>query len=33
MIAAAVKTAADVVAVPSGVLDGSPAGALLRWDQ
>lgn len=33
LICAAARTAADVVVVPPRVLGGSPAAALLRWDQ
>lgn len=31
LVAAAVRTAADVVVVPGRVLEGAPAAALLRW--
>lgn len=33
LVAAAVRTAADVVVVPGRVLEGAPAAALLRWNQ
>lgn len=33
LIAAAARTAADVVVVPGTALGGAPAAALLRWDQ
>ncbi len=33
LVAAAVRTAADVVVVPGRVLKGAPAAALLRWNQ
>jgi hypothetical protein len=33
LIAAAARTAADVVIVPAASLGGSPVAALLRWDQ
>ncbi len=33
LVAAAVRTAAEVVIVPGRVLDGAPAAALLRWSQ
>lgn len=33
LVAAAVRTAAEVVVVPGRVLEGAPAAALLRWSQ
>jgi hypothetical protein len=33
LVAAAAVTGADVAVAGSGVLRGSPAAALLRWDQ